>query len=1156
MNRFVYCALIALFLLPLQAAVSLSLFGPANLEEGRDATGLVYLNEFSTNDARIDLTSSLPERVWVTPSVIIPSGAIGAQFSIRSIDNTLIEPDYDVEITARYLRSAATNMTVRVRSNDSATLEVTVDDILEGIPSTGRVNLGGTVSAPVTVRLSASNDRLILPMEVVVEAGASFADFAISVEDDLIWQEDESVTVSATADGFSDGAVETWIVNDDVGGLGVYGDADVATIGGSMKISAYTLTPSGSYMYEDRLRTVELSLILADGAVAPGTTVQAVLQNGVWHGEFSFPANIDGPVRIRIADQEGHSSDSQPFDVMRIVPIESADLVFDPRRGQIYASVVANAGLWSNRIVAIDPNTGEVIRSVRVGGDPKQLAMTSGQEFLYAALDANGSVAKVDLDTFGVTQEFALGRTNATDKLFATDIETVKGRPELLVVSRHRQTIPGFAGVAVYENGIPLPVQSGSDRGANLIEPSSDPNIFFGLGTEGDFKFRWLRLGADGIRETEIGPGLTEPYQRGELRSEGDLVVWSSGEVIDGARKQIEGSFQTQGSPCPDAALNRVFFLEPSRLFLRDYRLAAYELKRFTKVGESRLPVIFSDVGNLTRWGTNGLAFNSASNLVIVRSKFLVPTEPSADLSVKIESSAAAVKVGEPFKFIARATNNSANAARNVALTLSDSAPGFFVDYSASSSEVSWLVGGFVLTIPELAAHTAAELEVSLLPTVAGTVFANATVSSTSIDSNPTNDFAACSTVVTFDSEPNSVHEVSVTAKSMVADPLRGLIWISTTNEFIGRAIVSLNPTNGAVSEPIVLKAEPAQLAISRNGRYLYAILKNAPEVQRIDLNTRQPDLRIPVGVTTNNIPCFGEDIEVLDGDGTSIIVSRRAGSAGGLPQGLAVFDGAVQRPETTAATLVANRIEATAATNVFVGYDSLTPKHWLSRFFVDANGVHVDDMPPKAIGGSSYGYPEIRANHSDEIVTRNDTVFNAATLNAKGTMGPPYAFGYPIVDLANNRIFKLSGYKAWSFDANTLEPLNEWNFGGQQADPTAAVRWGDDGFAIAPMLGSIQIVRWSGEIPERRGPNLRDVIAKSDGSLQFTIRYTPAMQRPIRIWTSEDLQTWTEQTTGWREEILRDGWDPGIYRESRFTIEFESRKPAARFVKVDRATQ
>src|SRR4051812_13374684 len=176
MNRFVYCALIALFLLPLQAAVSLSLFGPANLEEGRDATGLVYLNEFSTNDARIDLTSSLPERVWVTPSVIIPSGAIGAQFSIRSIDNTLIEPDYDVEITARYLRSAATNMTVRVRSNDSATLEVTVDDILEGIPSTGRVNLGGTVSAPVTVRLSASNDRLILPMEVVVEAGASFAD--------------------------------------------------------------------------------------------------------------------------------------------------------------------------------------------------------------------------------------------------------------------------------------------------------------------------------------------------------------------------------------------------------------------------------------------------------------------------------------------------------------------------------------------------------------------------------------------------------------------------------------------------------------------------------------------------------------------------------------------------------------------------------------------------------------------------------------------------------------------------------------------------------------------------------------------------------------------------------------------------------------------
>jgi hypothetical protein len=380
-----------------------------------------------------------------------------------------------------------------------------------------------------------------------------------------------------------------------------------------------------------------------------------------------------------------------------------------------------------------------------------------------------------------------------------------------------------------------------------------------------------------------------------------------------------------------------------------------------------------------------------------------------------------------------------------------------------------------------------------------------------------------------------------------VSDPLRELIWVSTADFQLGNAIVSLNPTNGIVSEPITFQGKPGQLAISRNGRYLYAILQDAPAVQRIALDLRLPDLRIPMGVITNNIPYYAQDIEVLDGDGTSFIISRRAGPNGKY-QGLAVFDGAVQRPETAPSTLVANSIEATAATNVFIGWDWETSEHWLRRFIVDANGVHADE----AVAATAAGLlGDIHANHSDIVVADGGSVLDARTLALKGRTQPDYANGYPIVDIANDRIFRISGSDLYSFDPDTLEESDRLNLRGSSFGPKAAVRWGDDGFAMITDSGFIQIVRWSRALPNTSGPKLRGVVANATGELEFRMTYRPGAAGAIRVWTSEDLQTWTEQIAGWREEALNDGWDGGVYRESRIII--ENNGASSRFVKITR---
>ena len=99
-------------------------------------------------------------------------------------------------------------------------------------------------------------------------------------------------------------------------------------------------------------------------------------------------------MKIRATDEEGHSGDSQPLDVMRILSLTVSDLVWDSRRGQIYAAVSSDAAAHSNSIVAIDPATGEVIRSVPMEGDPKHLAITSAEEFLYGRWTRVGALRR------------------------------------------------------------------------------------------------------------------------------------------------------------------------------------------------------------------------------------------------------------------------------------------------------------------------------------------------------------------------------------------------------------------------------------------------------------------------------------------------------------------------------------------------------------------------------------------------------------------------------------------------------------------------------------------------------------------------------------------------------------------------------------------
>jgi hypothetical protein len=139
--------------------------------------------------------------------------------------------------------------------------------------------------------------------------------------------------------------------------------------------------------------TVALSVVLPDGSTLPLTPASVTLANGTWRGAVTIPKIGAAPLRLRAAAPGDIQTESNGFDVLRTQTLATSDLVWDATRQLLYASQPTSGG---NKIVALNPVTLETVDTLTLSNNPSQLALTSGGEFLYCHLQANGSIAKIN----------------------------------------------------------------------------------------------------------------------------------------------------------------------------------------------------------------------------------------------------------------------------------------------------------------------------------------------------------------------------------------------------------------------------------------------------------------------------------------------------------------------------------------------------------------------------------------------------------------------------------------------------------------------------------------------------------------------------------------------------------------------------------------
>ena len=354
-----------------------------------------------------------------------------------------------------------------------------------------------------------------------------------------------------------------------------------------------------------------------------------------WSSDDTAVATVDGNGVVRgIGPGTAHvtassgaitsSAATVTVSAVELLSLATNDLVYDPSRERIYASVPSRQGAGGNSVAIIDPATRAIDSTVFVGSEPTKLALSDDGRFLYVALDGAAKVARLDLtDPAGPTTDltFTLGSVDFSGQRFVEDMEVMPGAPGTVAISmKYKGSSPRHAGVAVFDDGVQRPTATPGHTGSNVIEFSSSGGLLYGLNNETtEFGFRRMKIDAQGVTVLTVdeifsGFGTDIAFDRG-------LVFGTGGQAVDPEARALVGTFTglSWGAlVVPDPVSTRVLYLTQGDAYSGPWALEAYDRERFVALGSEIVPSVSGTPGSLVRWGASGIAFRTSSDEVVL----------------------------------------------------------------------------------------------------------------------------------------------------------------------------------------------------------------------------------------------------------------------------------------------------------------------------------------------------------------------------------------------------------------------------------------------------------------------------------------------------------------------------------------------------------
>ncbi|HEX4646845.1 MAG TPA: hypothetical protein VH598_14675, partial [Verrucomicrobiae bacterium] len=274
----------------------LKLFTPASATEGDGVlagAGTVAIIQKQAANVVVSLVSGNTSKITLPASVIIPAGQTNAVFDITIVDNSLLDGDKIVGLSASAPGFSTITNFMTVFDDETATLTLSLpSSATEGVGSVqGTIMCRATPAGSFVVSLASSDtNRFQVPASVILPAGQTSVPFNATVIDDHLINGDEVVTVTAHVRNWTDGVTTITIRDNETTNLAV-------TLPSQARASNGLLTNTGFVHISGTLPTNLVANLVSDTPSLLTVSATATIPAGKTSAPFSLTLINDNQPR-------------------------------------------------------------------------------------------------------------------------------------------------------------------------------------------------------------------------------------------------------------------------------------------------------------------------------------------------------------------------------------------------------------------------------------------------------------------------------------------------------------------------------------------------------------------------------------------------------------------------------------------------------------------------------------------------------------------------------------------------------------------------------------------------------------------------------------------------------------------------------------------
>ena len=449
-------------------------------------------------------------------------------------------------------------------------------------------------------------------------------------------------------------------------GLAINGSSQIYLIDGSFVAPTGISSPAGGYIAPSpTLISVTPAAVTAGSADVKVTlTGRDFTQSSqvIWNNQ-TFPidsvsdtqivatiraSSLTSPVASGIAATNGPetaSSGALGFTVLpdlgsgtqiNTLDISGQDLAWDSKHNLLYVAVPDSDPVFPNTIAVVDPIKSALTQAIPVADNPSVISLSDDSQYLYSGFFGQAIIQRYALPSFSLDLTIPTGAGYPANTVvthgsctFAVEVKVAPGNPQSIAVTSGNDNIEprGCGNLAIYDNATLRPGVIPSAQGPadfTSLAWGTDATTLYG---QADYCCQPQRLTGLAVSATGVTLGGTLNSGTLGLRVHFDagtkLLYSDSGVITNPVGPAQVGTFPSGAAVVTDSTLKRAFVLTSSTSNpsnnsgqgATSYTLNIYDLNTLGLLNSIVIPDVLGYPTRMTRWGSNGLAFVTNSQL-------------------------------------------------------------------------------------------------------------------------------------------------------------------------------------------------------------------------------------------------------------------------------------------------------------------------------------------------------------------------------------------------------------------------------------------------------------------------------------------------------------------------------------------------------------